>query len=188
MEIISNSPPENVMAVGKFESMHLGHQALIHKAKAKSIALGLPLVVMSFYPHPATVLGPSEHRRLVPVDDTLRVLCDECRVDYYLKYPFTKAFSKLSPNEFCKILFVDLKVEELFVGEDYRFGAGRRGSTRELVLEAAVYGKKVTVVPFEKLGGKAISTSRIRELVAEGRYDEAHLLLGYKPSSFDVPF
>ena len=186
MKIITHSPPENVMVIGKFESMHLGHQALVHKAKARSVAIGLPLVVMSFCPHPASVLGKATYRPLIPREETEKVLRETCMADYLLKFPFTKTFAKHSPKEFCKILFVDLKVMELFVGEDYRYGANRSGGTSDLTEEAMLYGKRVTVVPFEKRDGMAISSSRIRELIKNGCLEEAYRLLGFRPSSFDV--
>ena len=186
MEIITGNPPDNVMVIGKFESMHLGHQALIHKAKTKSTELELPLVVMSFHPHPATVLGHVEYKPLIPREEILGVIRETCKADIFLEFPFTKAFAKLGIKDFCKLLFVDLKVWELFVGEDYRFGFNRCGGTNDLITEARAYGKNVTVVPFEKLDGVAVSTSKIRELVLKRRYEEAYRFLGFRPSFYNV--
>ena len=179
MKIIKDCPPENVMAIGKFESMHLGHQALIHKAKETARKLDLPIVVMSFFPHPFTVLGNKEYKPLLTTDEVAWVLREICKADYFLQYPFTKELSLMLPEEFCKILFIDFKVKVLFVGEDYRFGVNRSGTVKHLKKEASLHGAGVTVVPFEKMGSVQISTSYIRQLIEENKTAEASKLLGF---------
>ena len=179
MQIIYDKPPENVMAIGKFESIHLGHQALIHKAKEAATKRGLPIVVMSFCPHPFVVLGNKDYKPLLSLDQAAWVLKEICKVDFFLQYPFTKNVSQMSPEHFCKILFVDLKVRELFVGEDYRFGINRSGTVEHLKNEAQLYEAIVTIVPFEKRKGIQISTSLIRCLIEENNFDEANKLLGF---------
>ena len=180
MQIIQCEPPENVMAIGKFESMHLGHQALIHKAKEAAEKRGLPTVVMSFYPHPFIVLGNKSYKPLLTNEEAAWVLKEICRIDFFLQYPFNKNLSQMSPESFCKILFEALKARELFVGEDYRFGKNRTGTVEHLKKEALQYGASVTIVPFEKHGGILISTSRIRGLIEEGKFAEASELLGFE--------
>ena len=180
MQIIYDKPPENVTAIGKFESMHLGHQALIHKAKETAIKRGLPIVVMSFYPHPFVVLGNKEYKPLLSTDEAAWVLREICKVDFFLQYPFTKDLSQMSPELFCKILFDDLKVRELFVGEDYRFGINRSGSVLHLTKEARLYNANVTIMPFEKKKGILISTSLIRSLIEQCKLTEANELLGFE--------
>ena len=180
MQIIYDKPPENVMAIGKFESMHLGHQALIHKAKETAIKRGLPIVVMSFYPHPFVVLGNKDYKPLLSTDEAAWVLKDICKVDFFLQYPFTIELSQMRPELFCKLLFDDLKVRELFVGEDYRFGVNRSGTVDILKSEADEYGSRVTTMPFEKRKGVLISTSLIRSLVERNKLAEANDLLGFE--------
>ena len=188
MQIIHDNPPENVMAIGKFESIHLGHQALINKAKEAAAKRGLPTVVMSFCPHPFIVLGNKDYKPLLTAEEAAWVLKEICKIDFFLQYPFTKDLSQMSPESFCKILFEDLKARELFVGEDYRFGRNRTGTVEHLKKEALQYGSNVTVVPFEKLGGILISTSRIRGLIEDGNFAEASELLGfeYPQPNFDL--
>ena len=179
MQVIIDKPPENVMAIGKFESMHLGHQALIHMAKQTAEKRGLPTVVLSFCPHPFIVLGNKNYKPLLSDDQVDWVLRKICKVDYLLKYPFTKNLSLMPPEAFCKILFEDLKARELFVGEDYRFGVNRSGTVMELKKEARLYGANVTIVAFEKRNGTQISTSLIRRLIEEKNFAEANGLLGF---------
>ena len=167
------------MAIGKFESMHLGHQALIHKAREEAKMLNLPTVVMSFCPHPFTVLGNREYRPLFTTLQILRVIEEKCPVDYFLRFPFTEQLAKTPPEEFCRILFGELSAKALFVGRGYRFGANRAGTADTLKSEAARYGAKVTVVEVEKLGQAQISTSIIRRLISEGSFAEASRLLGF---------
>ena len=179
MRTITGAPPENVMTIGKFECLHLGHQSLIQLAAKRSRALGLPLVVMTFDPHPRKVLGGGDFVPLVPLDQVARVLENQFQVDYYLRYPFTKELSQMSPKAFCKILFAELMAREVIVGEDYRFGVDRSGGVEFLENEARHYDAHVTVVPSIKIGGLVVSSSRIRELVEMGRLDEAQELAGF---------
>lgn len=179
MQIIHDNPPENVMAIGKFESMHLGHQALINKAKETAAELGLPTVVMSFVPHPLIVLGNKNYKPLLSTDEVAKVLREICMVDFFLQYPFTISLSLMSPESFCKILFVDLKARTLFVGENYRFGVNRSGTVRHLKKEARLYGANVTSVAIEKRKGLQISTSHIRSLILTGEFALANELLGF---------
>ena len=179
MQVLLGQPPENVMAIGKFESMHLGHQALIHKAKEAAMKRGLPTVVMSFCPHPFIVLGNKDYKPLLTNDEVAWVLEEICKVDFFLQYPFTESLSQMPPESFSKILFGELKAREIFVGEDYRFGINRSGTVRLLKKEARLYDADVTIVPFEKRNGTLISTSLIRGLIEENRLDEATKLLGF---------
>ena len=179
MQIIHEKPPENVMAIGKFESMHLGHQALIHKAKEIATKRGLPTVVMTFCPHPFIVLGNKDYKPLLNADEVAWVLREICKVDFFLQYPFTKSTSQMPPESFCRILFDDLKARELFVGEDYRFGKNRSGTVEHLKREARLYDANVTTVPFEKRNDVQISTSWIRSLIEEGKHAQASELLGF---------
>ena len=179
MQVIYDNPPENVMAVGKFESIHLGHQALIHKAREAATKRGLPAVVMSFCPHPFVVLGNKDYKPLLSTDQAAWVLRDICKVDFFLQYPFTKKVASMPPESFSRILFDDLKVRELFVGEDYRFGVNRSGTVEHLKTEARIFGANVTIVPFEKRKGIQISTSLIRSLIEQKKYAEASELLGF---------
>ena len=179
MQVIYANPPESVIAIGKFESLHLGHQALIHKAKAAAANRGLPTVVMSFSPHPFIVLGNRGYKPLLTAEEAAWVLREICKVDFFLQYPFTRGLSQMPPASFCRVLFDDLKARELFVGEDYRFGANRGGTVAHLINEALPRGAGVTVVPPEMKDGVKISTSLIRKLIEEGKHDEANGLLGF---------
>ena len=179
MKIIYDSPPENVMAIGKFESMHLGHQALILRAKESASKRDLPTVVMSFCPHPLVVLGNDGYKPLLSTDEAAWVLREICKVDFFLQYPFTKSLSQMPPEAFSRILFVELRVRELFVGEDYRFGVNRSGTIEHLKKEARLHDADVTIVPFEKINGVQISTSLIRRMIDENKLDEASRLLGF---------
>ena len=189
MKIITCNPPENVMAIGKFESLHLGHQSLIHKAKEAAAKRGLPTVVMSFCPHPFIVLGNKDYKPLLSTEEAAWVLREICKVDFFLQYPFNKDVALMSPEAFCRILFKEQKVKVLFVGEDYRFGINRSGTVEILQNEAKKHGASITIVPFEKRKGIQISTSLIRSLIEDGNFSEASKLLGFEyPVRFQNAF
>ena len=182
MKIIDSRPPESVMALGKFECIHLGHKALIEKASRRARVIGLPMVVMSFLPHPKKVLGDVCYKPLLTPAEVAEILRKTCEVDYFLQFPFTKAIAQMTHFDFCKILFCELGAKEVFVGEDYRFGIGRSGTVKDLEMIAREYGAAVSVVPFVKNGGTAISTSRIRSMIEKGMFKEAAELAGFQIS------
>lgn len=167
------------MAIGKFECVHLGHQALIHRAKEAGAKLGLPTVVLTFSPHPRAVLGSGDFRPLLSEKEVEWALRELCGADYWLRYAFTETTARMPPQEFCDVLFGRMKARALFVGEGYRFGANRSGTVETLGRCAARHGAGVSVAPLEKIGGAKISASRIRGLVERGELDEAARLLGF---------
>ena len=168
-----------VVAIGVFDGLHLGHQDLMKLTVKKAGQIHGTAMVMTFSPHPVHVLHPHIHLPLITsFSDRLKLL--ECfGIDVCLVVHFTKRFSRLTPEQFIKRYIVDIiKAKTVVVGDDFRFGAHRRG-TLEIFQEAGKkYGFKVMGLHAVKRNKKMISSTAIRQWISEGKFADASRLLG----------
>jgi riboflavin kinase/FMN adenylyltransferase len=160
-------PAERAVAIGTFDGVHRGHQAVVEAARAT----GLRSAVVTFDPHPRAVLG-YEVRLLCPFERRLELLL-ALGPDDVLVCEFTPELARLRPEEFVDAVLRPLGARVVLAGDDFRFGAGRGG---DLALLRGL-GFDVRVVPFVE----GVSSSRIRELLARGEVGEAAALLGRPP-------
>jgi riboflavin kinase / FMN adenylyltransferase len=157
-------PGERAVAIGTFDGVHRGHQAVLEAARAS----GLRSTVLTFEPHPRLVLG-YDVQLLSTLERRLQLL-EAAGVDEALVVAFTPELSRLEPGEFVRQVLEPIGTRAIFVGEDFRFGAGRRGDVDLL----RRLGFDVRPVP---LVARA-SSSRIRALLGEGDVIGAAHLLG----------
>jgi len=176
-------PEPCVLTAGKFESIHRGHQALIHKITRIAKEKGIASAVVAFTPHPYRVLGNAEYKPLFSRRERVFLL-ERLGVDYLLEYPFDEALITLDPIGFAQIIFERLKAQTVVIGEGYRFGHKRAGTAQTLKTLAEGYGRSVILC--EPLGNETesapVSTSHIRTLLnGEGipRLTEAAALMGF---------
>ncbi|MDT0330686.1 bifunctional riboflavin kinase/FAD synthetase [Nocardiopsis lambiniae] len=167
----------SVVAVGVFDGVHRGHQALLATAVERGRALDLPVVVVTFDPHPEAVLRGVAPAVLTPVERRI-ALVEEYGADAVCVMPFTKDLSARTPEEFVRALLVDrLHAAAVVVGEDFRFGhraAGDLGVLTELGVEYDFSVDGVALVA----DGETITSTRVRALLGEGAVAEAAELLG----------
>ncbi len=172
------STAPQVLAIGKFDGVHLGHRAILNAARGL-LAPEERLAVMSFEPHPTYALtgNPEYARWLTPRRERVR-LFTELGVDAFYVARFDRAFQQLEPAAFVDGYLVPLRVRHVVVGPDFRFGRGGQGTVDVLRDLGRERGFDVQVVqPVEEHGHK-ISSSRIREHLREGRVEAAQALLG----------
>ncbi|MCL2361911.1 MAG: riboflavin biosynthesis protein RibF [Defluviitaleaceae bacterium] len=162
-----------VLAVGKFESIHLGHQALVSEMMKLASAHGLTTALIVFEPHPYQVLVDPEYKPLFTRVER-EYLVAELGVDYLLEYPFDVDFAALSPEEFCRKIREELQGRIVVVGKGYRFGCGREG-TADTLRQAGIQVREIPHIG----EGRKTSTSTIRALLSENNLSQAEGLLGY---------
>lgn len=169
----------SVVTLGNFDGIHLGHRALIGGAVSDSKRFAVPSIVLTFEPHPLRVLAPGRAPKLVLTHKDKMQLLQDLGVDIVVVQHFDLAFAKLSAEEFVKDLLVRrLKAKKLWVGKDLRFGQGRKGGVEDLIRWGRDFSFEVAVVDPILVNGERVSSSRIRDLVGEGRVDEVRPLLG----------
>ena len=165
-----------VATIGNFDGVHLGHQELLRQTTSQARKKGLPSVVITFDPHPASVLSSHPPRVLCSTAQRLEYM-EEQGVDAVLVLSFDQAMASQPASWFCRHVLGDaLNVRELFVGYDFRMGHDRAGAAR--IRELGMEKYAVTQVGAVLLDGRPVSSTRIREALEGGRLEEANQLLG----------
>ncbi|MFZ7136216.1 bifunctional riboflavin kinase/FAD synthetase [Avibacterium avium] len=167
------------LTIGNFDGVHLGHQAVLRHLREKVTALSLPMVVMLFEPQPSEYfMGDKAPPRLMRLRDKLSALAD-LGVDYVVRIKFDRAFASLSAEQFIQEYLVQrLKVKFLSIGDDFRFGAGRQGDFALLQQAGEKYGFTVEDNCSFQLNEQRISSTAIRQALAEDDLAHAQQLLG----------
>lgn len=165
------------VAIGNFDGVHRGHQALIAHTKT----LGEKLAILVFEPHPQEFFKPGGERfRLTPFRAKARLL-ERFGADLLYALHFDAGLASLTADEFvAKVLVQGLGVRHIVVGEDFQFGKGRTGNVELLKRRGAEHAFGVSTFDLVGAGPETkISSTRIREALREGRPDEAARLLGH---------
>jgi riboflavin kinase/FMN adenylyltransferase len=162
------------VAIGNFDGVHVGHRALIDRARA----LGSTAVALTFDPHPAAIVGAGAPPQLASLDRRLELLA-EAGVDAVVVEPFTRELAALSPGAFVdEILLGGLHARAVVVGYDFTYGQQRAGTIDTLAAHGARAGFEVAVVPAVEVAGVVASSSRIRNALRAGDLAQAEALLG----------
>ena len=161
--------------MGNFDGVHLGHQAVIDLARGRG-----PLGLITFEPHPREVFQPEAPPfRLMNAESRANRLA-RLGVDELYELPFDAALAGLSPEAFAdEVLARGLGLSHVVVGADFRFGQGRAGTAQDLVRLGAACGFAVTVADLVRHDGIEISSTAIRQALAEGRPQDAAAMLGH---------
>lgn len=173
------STQNNVVTIGNFDGVHLGHQRLFEFVKRKAAEIKGKSVVVTFNPHPIKVLFENHPLKLITtVEDKLRLI-EKSKIDITVLIPFTKEFAQIEAEDFVKnILLAKLNAKWIVIGYDYKFGKGRKGNYELLRQLGELYGFKVTVVKAYKKRGKILSSTAVRNALYEGNVCEAAQFLG----------
>jgi len=180
LETVDLQPRPLHLAIGMFDGVHLGHQAVIESAVHSARRSGGLAGVLTFWPHPSVFFNPAaSSRMLMSPQMKLRVL-GRLGVDAVIQQTFSREFAGIAAVDFLPYLQGRLpNLAGVYVGENWRFGAGRRGDVARLLADAAKYHVSVLSVPRILWNGEPISSTRIRDSLEAGRLEEANLLLGY---------
>ncbi len=175
-------PPQPLhLAIGMFDGVHLGHRAVIESAVQSARRSGGVAGVLTFHPHPSSVLRPDHPTPLIMEPPTKTRLLLRLGVDAVVTHPFTPDFARLEAEAFLPWLKARLPLlAAVYVGENWRFGTGRRGDVALLLAAGRRLGLSVFSAPPVNFDGEAISSTRIRLLLAEGDVTAAGALLGYQ--------
>lgn len=166
------------VTIGAYDGVHLGHRALLADLRARAEALALSTVVVTFDRHPAAVVRPdSAPKQLTDLEQKLELLAS-CGIDRTVVIAFDKARAEESAEDFVtEVLVKDLRARLVVVGQDFHFGHGRKGNVALLTELGRRHGFDVVGAALTG-DGQAISSTRIRNLVAAGDVEAAARLLG----------
>ena len=159
----------SVVTIGVFDGVHRGHQHIITRTLDVAHGLGLPMVVITFDPHPAEVVRPGSHPALLCTPSRRAQLLAGLGADAVCLLRFTPEFSRLGPEEFVRTVLVDrLHTAGVVVGENFRFGHRAAGDVALLAQLGEKYDFTAEAVPLLGDGGVKISSSLIRQKLADG--------------------
>lgn len=174
-------PPRPLhLAIGMFDGVHLGHRAVVEAAVQSARAAGGLAGVLTFWPHPSALFRPDAPTRSVQDPASKAKLLRALGVDAVIVQPFTPELAGVCGEDFLPWLKQRLPhLASVYVGENFRFGQGRRGDVILLVQEGRKHGIHVFSAPRVNLDGKPISSTRIRAQLAAGDIHAVNTLLGY---------
>ncbi len=179
IENLTEKFPYPVLTIGNFDGVHLGHQTifrmLLDRAKKKKGTS----IVLTFEPHPLRIIAPERSPKiLTPFKDKMSLI-KTFGIDVVICANFTSEFAHIKAEDFVRdILSKTIGVKEVFIGSNYLFGRGRKGSPELLKELGKKCDFKVTIVPEVKLKDAILSSSKIRALIAKGKVGDALAFLG----------
>lgn len=174
----SLAPAGSVVAIGAFDGLHRGHQWLLSQVRRQASALGCRAVVISFEPLPRAYFSAEPVPRLTSIREKLKGFA-AAGIDQVLMLRFNPVLTSMTAEDFVRRVLVGrLGAREVWVGADFRFGHGRSGDVALLRAMAEEGGFSTCIMPSLQADGERVSATRVRKLLAEGKFAEAVPLLG----------
>ena len=173
------APRGSVLAIGNFDGIHLGHQAILKQAADLAAKSGAVATALTFEPAPRKVLRPETAPKRLSTNDQRLEWFRAVGVEAAVVMPFTLELSKISPQEFVEnILVAQLRVRTVLVGENFRFGHKQTGDAKLLSELGKTHGFDVITLPPVEAHGEIVSSTVIRREVTDGEVTQAGRLLG----------
>lgn len=164
------------VAIGIFDGVHLGHQAIL--SRAKELSNGRGVVALTFDPHPTQVFAPDRAPTMLVSLERRVELLREHGADAVVVIDFDRNFASKSPEEFVsEVLVKQLQISGVVVGQNFTYGHKAAGKVSDLVASGALYGFAAEEVQLQNIGGEPISSTRIREAISHGDVATASQLL-----------
>jgi len=169
-----------IVTIGTFDGVHKGHQKILKKLANQANKFNLKSVVLTFSPHPRTVLNPTAPLELINTIEERIKSISYCGIDYIIVHPFDKAFSNLSAEEFVdSVLVKKLNTKKILIGYDHRFGKGRKAGIKDLQFFGSKYNFEVMEIGVKEVNNISVSSTKIRTSISEGNIKKVYSYLGY---------
>lgn len=175
----SDLPAGTVATIGNYDGIHRGQRSVIDLVVARAKELDLPSAVVTFDPHPLKVLRPQAAPAQLTTFDQKTALLAEAGVDFTMKVHFTPELAKTGARDFVqRFLHEGMGAREIYVGSDFSFGRDREGNLALLKELGKELGFEAIAVDEVRSGAERVSSTRVREVVADGQVEQAIDLLG----------
>ena len=179
-QFVKSSDKGASVAVGNFDGVHLGHQHVIDIARLWGIKNKSPLGVLTFEPHPRSYFSPHASSFRLMSSDAKATRLNKLNVEKLYELNFNKTLSSLTPFDFAdQVISKGLGLRHLVVGEDFCFGKGRSGTVKDLISLGSSMGFEVTIAELMETEIGQVSSTSIRNALAEGRPKDAAKQLGH---------
>jgi riboflavin kinase/FMN adenylyltransferase len=167
-----------VLTIGNYDGLHLGHRRIIGKIQEKACDLNGTSMLMTFHPHPLTILRPDKCIGLITPLHVKKRLIEEAGIDVLIIIPFTDDFRHITPEAFVDNLLVKkLGIKGLIVGYDFKFGKEGKGNVEYLAVHSTEYGFFFEIQGAITFDGEKVGSNRIRKMIQEGDVGKAALHL-----------
>lgn len=168
-----------VITIGTFDGVHLGHQKIIEQLKKEAVAVKGEAIVITFDPHPRSVIHAHDIHILNTIDEKIELL-ERAGVDHVVVIPFTEAFAQQTAVEYIEKFLVKIfNPYTIVIGYDHKFGKNRSGNYVLLESLCPKYNFRVKEIPQQVLQEISISSTSIREALMNHNINKANTLLGY---------
>lgn len=168
------------VTIGTFDGVHVGHQKVLSNLVQSAKKNNASSVLLTFFPHPRMVLQKNTGIKLINTIDERIKLLKKTGLEILVIHEFTKDFAKKTALDFVKNVLVDnLKISNLIIGYDHRFGKDREGNFEQLTAFGKKFGFNVSKIPQQEIDHITISSTKIRKAIELGNIEEANRYLGY---------
>ena len=184
MQVVQNienysAQKASILTIGTFDGVHIGHQKIIKDLVKVAKKNNLCSIVLTFFPHPRMVLQKDSDLKMIDTLEEKQQFLEKMGVDVLIVHPFSKAFSRLTALEFTRDLLVNqLKISQLVVGYDHRFGRNREATIDDLKSFGLDYNFTVDEIPSQDIESIAVSSTKIRNALNKGDLKTANQFLG----------
>ena len=174
------SEKHTVVTIGTFDGVHIGHQKIIERLVKAAKAGDLESAIFTFFPHPRMVLQQDSDIKLINTIKERKEILERMDVDHLIVHPFTRQFSRLSALEFVRDILVEkLRAKKVIIGYDHRFGRNRTANINDLREFGKTYGFEVEEISKQDVEEVAVSSTKIRKALLEGKVEKANRYLSY---------
>jgi len=169
------------IAIGNFDGLHLGHQKVIERLIHQSNEMKIDPTIMSFLPHPRQFFSEKNNNFNI-ISNAMKInLLKQLGVKHYIILNFDQSIASLTPKEFIELILVEkLKIKNLIVGYDFKFGKDREGNVELLRQQSSIYNFTISVLEQVKLKqtSEIFSSSLVRKSIQEGNFEKVNSCLG----------
>ena len=174
-----SSEKKSILTIGTFDGVHIGHNKILKKLVKEAKKQKLSSLIITFFPHPRMILKNSHGIKMIDTMDEKIHLLEKIGVDNLIIHPFDENFAKIRAKEFVeKILVKKLKIKEIIIGYDHRFGKDREASVDDLKIFGLQNKFTVSEIPAQEIDSIAISSTKIRDAILNGEIEKCNEFLG----------
>lgn len=178
-----HSEKKTIVTIGTFDGVHVGHKKILERITHSALAKDCESLVLTFFPHPRTVLQKNSEMKQLNTIDEKSLLFANAGIDNLIIHPFDKDFSKLTAEEFVKKVLVDsFHIQKIIIGHDHRFGKNRTADINDLITFGKIYDFEVEQISAQEINDVSISSTKIRNALLEGNIALSNKFLGYNYS------
>jgi riboflavin kinase/FMN adenylyltransferase len=175
-----NSTKKTIVTIGTFDGVHIGHQKIIEKLIQGSKNSDCESLILTFFPHPRMILHEASSIKLLNTINEKSGFLKKMGLDNLVIHPFDIKFSNLSAEEFVKTILVDsFNIQKIIIGYDHRFGKNRAANIDDLIAFGDKYGFEVEQISAQEVDSVSVSSTKIRDAIANGTMAVANEYLGY---------